>query len=107
MASGMIDVVASLNHACAITPFKGVACWGDNARGQLGIEGVQNEGVTIPVRGLPSGIDVVDLSVNYGCALSGAGIIKCWGENWGFEEGFSVLNGQSAMLDTAGPSILY
>ena len=106
--SNATRVEVGVNHGCAINEFRSVNCWGDHTKGQLGIGDVLPDGIANRlVEGLSSGIVSIDASINYACALSDAGVVQCWGENWGWGQGFSVLNGQSAVLDTAGPSILY
>ena len=70
---------AGIHHTCAIDSAGRVLCWGDNARGQLGI------GTTVDAKepGTPaifSGADQVVAGEFHVCARSG-GKVECWGAN--------------------------
>jgi alpha-tubulin suppressor-like RCC1 family protein len=65
-------------HACAVMPNR-IACWGDNAAGQAGFEGVSS---TTPRPGL-QGLDVAALALgrDHSCARLRSGEVACWGSN--------------------------
>ncbi len=72
-------VVTGGVHSCALAPGGDVRCWGGNASGQLGRQGV---GVTTP-RPLASGVTFAELSagLSHTCGVGGNGSLMCWGDN--------------------------
>lgn len=66
--------------ACAAKATGSIACWGDNARGQLGTGGVDLQPHTTPtvIAGL-SGVVQLGAGQSHACALLSNGKIKCWG----------------------------
>ncbi|MEO8457612.1 MAG: hypothetical protein ABI559_07370 [Chloroflexota bacterium] len=96
LTSGVRDIAAGQNHACAIIdPDGGVKCWGANQFGQLG--GGQTGPDTchtasfdypcslspVTVSGLTDVIQL-DLGVSHSCARTSAKEVWCWGLSaWG------------------------
>jgi hypothetical protein len=67
--AGLVEVSVGFNHLCVVRGDRTVACWGDNAGGQLNV---------------PAGLaDVAQVSVGYvhSCALKRDGTVTCWGDN--------------------------
>lgn len=66
---------------CALTLDGAIQCWGYNDYGQLGTDPTATptsvEPRTIPV----SGATVLAAGYAHACALTSAGLVKCWGEN--------------------------
>lgn len=73
------QISAGRQHTCAVLTSGGVACWGGNARSQLGTSGVSSP-VPLVVPGL-SGIVNVSAGSAHTCAVSGGGSLYCWGAN--------------------------
>lgn len=76
------SVVAGTDHACALLEDGAVACWGDNAFGQLGTGDPGIDHVTPSVlTPLPAGTQVRQLAAGAGstCALTTTGAVLCWG----------------------------
>jgi alpha-tubulin suppressor-like RCC1 family protein len=77
------QISAGYEHACAVTQAGQVWCWGDNTYGELGNGqdgGTSN--VPLPVTGLDGGVVAVGASWDFTCALTQAGQIWCWGNNF-------------------------
>ena len=77
--SGVIQISAGDDFACALTQEGQVLCWGNAERGKLG------NGDTVGAQTRPvevSGLnDAVQISSrrNHSCALTEDGTVKCWG----------------------------
>lgn len=83
IASGLSNVVAlsmgSL-HSCALKADSTVACWGDNADGQLGDGTFESRAVPTAVTGL-TGAAALGSAGHYSCALKADRTVACWGDN--------------------------
>ncbi|MEZ5463469.1 RCC1 domain-containing protein [Dokdonella sp.] len=79
---GVLSVAAAGAHACAVNGSGTAKCWGLNDIGQLG-DGSQELMRLLPtnVVGLQSGISAISAGYFGGCAITEAGLAKCWGEN--------------------------
>ena len=85
LGSPAVAVSAGGAHTCVVTRAGGVACWGDDQSGQLG------GGRSFPTGSSSAPVDVVDLAtgvvsvsagVSHTCAVTTAGGVKCWGDNY-------------------------
>lgn len=83
--SGVTQISAYQNHACATLGDGTVKCWGQNDAGQLGNGTTTNSNVAVDVivsAGTPlSGAIGVTTGEGYSCALMSGGGVKCWGAN--------------------------
>lgn len=70
-------LAAGRAHSCAVLDSGDVACWGENARGQLGVPG---EGRARPTR-VPNARFVVDVAAgdDFTCFLHRSGRVRCFG----------------------------
>lgn len=97
LTSGVVQLAAGRDHACALLSSGGVKCWGDNQFGALGNGSLT--GATGPqwVSGLSSGVKGVFTSENHTCAIMTSGGLKCWGSN------ASGQLGDDSAIDRASP----
>ena len=81
MADGARQIAAGSGHACAVTAAGGVACWGDNADGQLGDGTTTDRSTPTAVIGLTSVVTGIAEGGYHSCALTTGGGVVCWGRN--------------------------
>lgn len=85
LTSGVASVSSGLNNACVRTTSNGIKCWGSNRRGMLGqglISAETSSPIPLDVPGLTTGVAAVSVGGFHVCALTSAGGVKCWGENF-------------------------
>jgi len=80
---GLVNILAvttGANHACALSAFGTVLCWGANGKGQLGNNTITPAKFPTTVEGIT---DAVSLSAGayFTCATEGNGDASCWGAN--------------------------
>lgn len=79
---GVLSVHAGSSHTCALLATQKVACWGDNAHGQLGIgTDALDSYKTVPtaVPGL-SAVIALDAAGRAACAVTDDRLVHCWGD---------------------------
>jgi alpha-tubulin suppressor-like RCC1 family protein len=103
LTSGISRLSAGYSHTCAVTTSGEVKCWGGNSEGQLG-DGTTNVNQRLPVavRGLPAGVVSVSTGIWHTCALTGAGGVKCWGNNTYGQLGDGTTTNRRAPTDVVG-----
>ena len=72
-------VAAGVTHSCAVDENRQIACWGQNARGQLGIGSFVDSPAPRFVPGM-SNATAVTASLTHSCAIRLGGVF-CWGGN--------------------------
>lgn len=102
LGSGVRSLSSGGLHTCAITNAKGVLCWGNNEYGQLGDGTTETRSIAVPVAGLPSDVSLVKAGAKSSCALTGAGVARCWGDNESGQLGDGTAKGSSTPVDVAG-----
>ncbi len=75
----LAKVAAGDHHTCALTSAGAVLCWGWNSQGELGDGTTTDSAEPVHVTGLDSGVVSLSAGVQYSCALTAAGGVKCWG----------------------------
>lgn len=70
---------AGFGHTCAVTRLGGVKCWGDNSYFGLGDGTLNSTASPVDVHGLQDRVTDVSAGAFYSCALTAAGVVKCWG----------------------------
>ena len=80
--TGVSALALGGNNSCAMAADGAVTCWGANATGQLG-DGttVGRSEATLEVEGLGYGAAAVSGADGHNCAITGAGGLRCWGNN--------------------------
>jgi alpha-tubulin suppressor-like RCC1 family protein len=82
LGAGVRDISAGAQDACAVTATHAAKCWGSEDSGRLG-NGVDDlNGVVstpVPVDGLGSGVRSIFADGSDTCAVTTAGVVKCWG----------------------------
>jgi alpha-tubulin suppressor-like RCC1 family protein len=84
LGAGNLAVGAGMGRTCAITPSRGVKCWGYNGSGQLGDGTVTTSPIPVEVVGLgapANAVAAIASGSNAVCALMASGGAKCWGHN--------------------------
>jgi alpha-tubulin suppressor-like RCC1 family protein len=102
LTHGVAAVTAGLEHTCALTTAGGVECWGDNQYGELGNGTTDISAVPVGVQGLASGVAQISAGVDFTCAVTTGGGVKCWGHGPTDSEG--VGSAITAPEDVAGLS---
>ena len=82
--NGISQIAVGARHSCAVLKDGRVACWGDNASGQLGNGdlSVAASGGALLVQGLQGvleGVSKIALGDDHSCALLSDGMVQCWG----------------------------
>ena len=85
LPTGVAAIAAGSQHTCALTTVGGVKCWGDNTQGALGDGqscGTFVCATPVDVVGLETGVTAIAVGGSHSCALTTAGGLKCWGNNF-------------------------
>jgi alpha-tubulin suppressor-like RCC1 family protein len=93
LAAKAVAVTAGQSHACALLADSSMACWGDNAVGQLALPA--DDGGVVPsyadvastVAKLPTGVTQIAAGAKHTCAVTASGDVYCWGDNTYFQRG--------------------
>ncbi|NBO54213.1 MAG: chromosome condensation regulator RCC1 [Actinobacteria bacterium] len=76
-----VAIAAGSLHTCALTTAGELKCWGSNGQKQLGRSRIEQSASPLVVSGLGDDITTISSSGSSSCAMSSAGIAKCWGWN--------------------------
>lgn len=102
LSSGIVQIAGGDQHACALRGSGAVACWGFNAAGQVGDGTTVDRTSPVDVIGLPPGIRQIAAGGAHTCAVTAAGGVKCWGENYWGELGDGTNVPSSVPVDVVG-----
>jgi alpha-tubulin suppressor-like RCC1 family protein len=81
LATNVVQISVSQQHACALIKSGVVKCWGANSFGQLGNGATTNSPLPVDVIGLSEIVSQISTGTDFSCALLANGGVKCWGTN--------------------------
>ena len=81
LSAGVTAIATGSSHSCAVVTGGAVTCWGDNNATALGVESVRYTTSPVAMPALTGGVSDVVLGLHFGCAVSSAGRISCWGDD--------------------------
>ena len=102
LASGVTAISVGGESNCALTSVGGVKCWGSNCCGQLGDGTSIDRRTPVDVVGLTTGVTAIAANGSYTCALTGAGGVKCWGDNSQGQLGDGTTDEHRTPVDVSG-----
>ena len=105
LTSGVAVLASSPSsyHTCAVTAAGQALCWGENGDGQLGNGTIAPSTVPTAVQGLGSGVASIATGAYHTCALTVAGGVLCWGDNFYGQLGNGTASaGSSVPVQVAG-----
>src|ERR1022692_4605120 len=102
LTSGVAAISAGNQHTCALTTSGGVKCWGWNNHGQLGNGTTTDSNVPVDVIGLTRGVVAISAGTYDTCALTAAGGVECWGDNWAGQLGDGTITDSDVPVAVAG-----
>ena len=94
-------LVAGRQHTCMVTASRGVVCWGDNSRGQLGDATTLTRSGPIAVTGLADVTSLASGTGDHTCALVN-GSVWCWGLNDRGQLGDGTTTSSSIPVNVTG-----
>lgn len=100
LGGAVLGVVLAEAASCAVVKGGVAQCWGDNAKGQLGIGSTTNSPSPVAVPGL-SAITAISGGRAFFCAVA-AGKAKCWGDNAKGQLGDGTSTNRTAPVDVIG-----
>ncbi|OJY22260.1 MAG: hypothetical protein BGO98_37360 [Myxococcales bacterium 68-20] len=84
----VVQLVAGLDHFCALLEDKTVRCWGNKQSDAFGpLEGDDASSVPRPTSMGLSNVEQISAGGHITCARLSDGTVNCWGGNWGNELG--------------------
>jgi len=98
------SLAAHWQHTCAILADETLACWGNNASGQLGDGTTSNRSQPTAVAGLTN-VVAVATGLSHTCAMF-AGGIRCWGSNSEGQIGVGTMDATAPVTQPALVSIV-
>ena len=102
--SNAAQVAGGTVLTCILTTDGGVKCWGSNVFASLGTGVDVDSAYAADVSGLTSGVTALAVGGYHGCAITGAGALKCWGANDNGELGIGDTSTHTSAVAVTGMS---
>ena len=81
-AADVTQISSGLDHFCYVDSAGAARCFGNNPNGQIGDATTGTPRLTpTQVSGLTTGVTMLSIGSNHGCALTTSGQVRCWGLN--------------------------
>ncbi|MFH1435563.1 MAG: hypothetical protein ABIJ56_07575 [Pseudomonadota bacterium] len=104
LESGVAEIAAGNNHACALMSSGSVKCWGGGSAGQLGNGSTDNRRMPVDVTGIIGGATALTAGGEFTCAILAMGGLRCWGKNSQGQLGDSSVISKLTPTDVSGMS---
>ncbi|MBX3012891.1 MAG: hypothetical protein KF832_15355 [Caldilineaceae bacterium] len=91
-------------HNCAVLSSGALRCWGYNGNGQIGDSSTTSRLTPVAVSGLGSGVSNAAADSVHTCAVTTAGVVKCWGANFYGQLGDGTFTDHTTPVDVVGLS---
>lgn len=101
LSSGVAAIAVGEAHGCALMTSGGVQCWGMNQNGQLGNGSTTDSSTPVAVTNLPNNVVAIVAGGFHTCALTGTGVVQCWGQNSQGQLGNGSTTDSSSPVTTA------
>ncbi|MBC7710730.1 MAG: Ig-like domain repeat protein [Rhizobacter sp.] len=95
-------LVSGGDHACSIDASGALRCWGFNSSGQLGDGSTVNRASPTPVVGMSTGTQYASAGAFHTCAITAAGGVRCWGQNFFGQVGDGSATARFSSVDVSG-----
>lgn len=102
LSSNVLAIAGGQTFTCALTDAGTVKCWGVNGSGQLGDGSTVNRHTPVNVIGLSAGVQAISTGGLHTCALTDAGLTKCWGSNGNGQLGDGSFASSLVPIDVVG-----
>jgi alpha-tubulin suppressor-like RCC1 family protein len=103
LGSGVVAMAAGYRHTCATTAAGAAFCWGEDDDGEVG-DGTSGAPSLAPVAvsGLSSGVAGLAVGLDHSCALTDAGSVLCWGDDFYGQLGDGGFGGSAVPVAVSG-----
>jgi hypothetical protein len=107
--AGVAALAAGTAHTCALLQDGTLACWGENATGQLGDGTTARRLQPAAVGGLAETVSTISVGYSHTCAVLQNGAFVCWGSNGygqlGNAKARGILTPQASLLAAISASV--
>jgi hypothetical protein len=102
ISHGRGRIASGWNHNCSLTTAGSARCWGMDSVGQLGDNGDTDSSVAVQVTGLSSGVAALASTMDFTCALTASGAVRCWGKGLSGQLGNGQEDDSPVPVEVAG-----